>query len=310
MASGVLAVSHAESGELARIASASPQFDAKHLPMKKLTVLALLCFAFVARAEPPASWFKPVDPVRVVGNIYYVGTEELGAYLIADENGLLLLDVPEQRNAELVLRNIRTLGFDPKRLKILLASHAHRDHIGGFADVKEATGAKVYLSAADAELAARGGKGDFAFGDTIPYPPVKADTLVKDGDVVRLGDIAMTAVLTPGHTRGCTTWRTTVVENDKPLDVIFLCSVTAPGYKLVGNEQYPTILDDYRMSFAKLKKLDPDVFLANHGGFFDLTTKLAKSRAGGANPFIARGEFKTYLERAWKDLESAAAKQK
>lgn len=278
--------------------------------MKTLTTLALLCLAMTAHAQAPDSWFKAVEPVRVVGNIYYVGTEELGAYLIADEKGLVLLDVPDARNAKLVLRNIESLGFDPKRVKILLASHAHLDHIGGFAEVQEKTGATIYLSAADAELAARGGKGDFAFGDRFVYPPVEADTIVKDGDVVRLGNIAMTAMLTPGHTRGCTTWRTTVIEEKKPLDVVFLCSVTAPGYKLVGNEAYPTIFDDYRTSIARLRKLDPDVFLGNHAGFFDLNTKLAKAREGGANPFIVRGEFGKYLEKAWKDLETAAAKQR
>lgn len=224
--------------------------------MKKLLV-ALFFVAASAVAQIPPEWTRAVEPVRVVGNIYYVGTEDLGSYVIADQKGLILLDVPMDANAKLILRNIESLGFDPSRVKILLASHAHLDHIGGFAQVKEKTGAKVYLSKADAELASRGGKGDFAFGDTLAYPPVEADHIVTDGEVVTLGNIRMTAILTPGHTRGCTTWRTTVMENDKPLDVVFLCSVTAPGYTLVNNEKYPTILDDYTSSFAKLASSIP-----------------------------------------------------
>ncbi|HEX2060851.1 MAG TPA: subclass B3 metallo-beta-lactamase [Thermoanaerobaculia bacterium] len=266
--------------------------------MKTLALIALL-FAI------PPSWTRPVEPLRIAGNIYYVGTEELGAYLIADDAGLILLDVPMDSNAPLILRNIEKLGFDPKKVRILLGSHAHLDHIGGFAEVKQRTGAKVYLSAPDAELAARGGKGDFAFGDTLAYPPVTADAIVRDGDVIRVGKTAMTAMLTPGHTRGCTTWRTTVVENGKPLDVVFLCSVTAPGYKLVDNEKYPGIFDDYRATFAKLRRLDPDIFLANHADFFDLAGKRAKKK-----PFVNRGEFARHLDKAWKTLEAAEAKQR
>lgn len=273
--------------------------------MKTLATALLLTFAISAHAAIPESWTRAVEPARVVGPIYYVGTEELAAYVIATKEGLILLDAPMDVNAPLILRNVRKLGFDPKKIRILLASHAHLDHIGGFAEVQKRTGAKVYLSAQDADLAARGGRGDFAFGDTIPYPPVRADRIVKDGDVVKLGNVAMTAMLTPGHTRGCTTWRTTVTQDGKPLDVVFLCSVTAPGYKLVDNPRYPNLFDDYRASFTRLRTLDPDVFLSNHAGFFDLADKLA-----GKKPFIARGEFKAYLERAWEELAAEEAKQR
>jgi metallo-beta-lactamase class B len=277
----------------------------------RLVVLLALCWVAVSvRGEYPAAWTKAVEPVRVVGNIYYVGTEDLGAYLLATDEGLVLLDVPMAENVPLIVKNIEKLGFDPKKIRIMIASHAHMDHIGGFAAMKEKTGATVYLSAPDAELAARGGLNDFAFGDTLPYPAVKADRIVKDGDVVRLGSAAMKAMVTPGHTRGCTTWRTTVKENGKPLDVVFLCSVTAPGYTLVNNTKYPTIMDDYRSTFARLRKLQPDVFLSNHGSFFGLTAKLARVKAGGANPFIGRGDWRPYLDRAWKDLESAERKQR
>ncbi|HKR63307.1 MAG TPA: subclass B3 metallo-beta-lactamase [Thermoanaerobaculia bacterium] len=273
-------------------------------------VLLLLAIAAMARAEMPASWTRAAEPARIVGNIYYVGTEELGSYLLVDDAGLVLLDVPLADGAPLVMQSIEKLGFDPKNIRVLLASHAHFDHIGGFAEMQKKTGAKVYLSARDAELAARGGKNDFAFGDRFAYPPVTADHIVKDGEVVRVGNIAMTAMLTPGHTQGCTTWRTSIVEDGKPLDVVFLCSVTAPGYQLVRNEKYPRIFDDYRASFAKLRALDPDVFLSNHAGFYDLMEKLAKKKEGGANPFIVRGELAKYLDNAWSELAAEEKKQR
>jgi metallo-beta-lactamase class B len=217
----------------------------KHMNIRSLFSIAALLFSTnVAAMEIPSSWTRAVEPVRIAGNLYYVGTADLGAYLLVGSEGAILLDAPLEENSALILRNIETLGVDARSVRLLLNSHAHFDHIGGMAAVKAATGGKLYLSAPDAELAAGGGRRDFAFGDSVPYAPLRADAIVADGETIRLGDIAMTAILTPGHTKGCTSWRTTVVEEGKPLDVVFLCSVTAPGYTLVGNEKYPEILDD------------------------------------------------------------------
>ena len=274
-----------------------------------IVLVLLAALAVPGAAQEPASWTRAVEPVRIAGNIYYVGTEELGAYLIATKEGLILLDAPMEQNARAVLAAVRKLGFDPAAIRILLNSHAHYDHIGGMAAIRKATKAKLYLSAAEAELAARGGKKDFAFGDRFPYPPVQADVIVQDGQTVRLGEAAMTAWITPGHTRGCTTWRTKVEEDGKLLDVVFVCSLTAPGYTLVNNERYPEIFDDYRRSFARLRTIDPDVLLANHASFFGLAAKLAARRERGPNPFIVRGELGSLLERSWEALERERAKQ-
>ena len=263
-----------------------------------------------ARAEQPRSWTTPVDPFRVFGNIHYVGTEDLAAYLLVGDDGAILLDAPMEENAALLLRNIEKVGVDPKSIRVLLNTHAHVDHGGALAALQKATGGRVHLSAADAELAARGGRDDFAFGDSLTSPPVVADAIVEDGQVVKVGNVAMTAMITPGHTKGCTTWRTTVMEGGKPLDVVFLCSVSAPGYRLVGNEKYPRILEDYESTFERLGKLRPDVFLSNHGSFFDLTEKRAKLRKGGPNPFIGGDEFLPLLEPFRKQFDAEVAKQK
>lgn len=278
----------------------------------KLRLPALLlvaAFSLPIGAEYPPDWTRAIAPARIAGNIHYVGTADLGAYLISGDDGLVLLDVPMAENVPLILDNIRTLGFDPADIRILLNSHAHFDHAGGMADVKKLTGAKVYLSAADAALAARGGLDDFAFGDRVPYAPFTADAIIRDGEVVRLGKIEMTAILTPGHTKGCTTWKTTAIEDGRELDVVFLCSVTAPGYQLVKNPKYPAIFDDYRASFARLAEVDADVFLANHGSFFGLTARLSSAQEGKANPFVDPGAFHAYLDRAWRDLQAQREKQ-
>jgi metallo-beta-lactamase class B len=249
----------------------------------------------------PASWTTPIEPFNVVGNIYYVGTAELSSWLIVTDEGYILLDAPLDENVPLLLANIESLGFDPKKIAILLNSHAHTDHAGGFAAIKAKTGARLCMSRADAELAARGGKGDFAFGDGATYPPVTTDKFVADGDTVTLGGTTLTAMITPGHTKGNTTWTTRVRDGDRELLVVFAPSLSAPGYRLVDNRAYRNIVEDYRATFERLAKLKPDVFLGTHGSFFDLeTTAAARRRGKGANPFIAParyGEFVSY----WKD---------
>ena len=274
-----------------------------------LTLSVLLAAVVPVKGEYPAAWTQAVEPVRIVGNIYYVGTADLGAYLIAGDEGLILLDAPMEENTELVLSNIRKLGFDPEHIEVLLNSHAHFDHGGGLAEMKRVTGAKLHMSAPDAELAKRGGRDDFAFGDSFPYAPVAPDAIIEDKQTIHLGKLAMTAHITPGHTKGCTTWTTTVAEEGAMQDVVFLCSVSAPGYQLVDNEKYPEIMDDYRQSFARLDKLDADVFLANHGSMFGLTEKLAKVREGAANPFIDESAMDEFLDRAWKALQKQKEKQ-
>ncbi|HEY0141657.1 MAG TPA: subclass B3 metallo-beta-lactamase [Thermoanaerobaculia bacterium] len=276
--------------------------------MKRLLPIVLLASQLLttpATAATPESWTRAVEPVRIAGNLYYVGSEELGAYALVGKEGTILLDAPMEENAEALLASLRKIGVKPKQVRILLNSHAHFDHAGGFAKIKKATKARLYLSPGDAELMARGGRDDFAFGDRFPFPPVKADALLTDNQTIRLGDVSMTALFTPGHTRGCTSWRTTVVENQKPLDVVIVCSLTAPGYQLVKNEKYPEIMEDYRRSIERLRKLDPDIFLSNHASFFDLQ----KKREGQAS-FVQKGELARHLDWAWGRLQEQAQKQR
>lgn len=290
------------------------------MKIQSLLLLALLAVP-AAAIDIPESWTAPVEPFRVAGNIYYVGTAELSSWLIVASEGYILLDAPLEENVPLILGNIEKLGFDPGKIRILLNSHAHLDHAGGLAAIKAKTGARLYLSKADAELAARGGRGDFAFGDDATYPPVTADVILRDGQGVTLGagapgSTTLVAYLTPGHTKGNTTWTTRVREGDRELFVIFAPSLSAPGYTLVGNAAYPQIVDDYRATFERLGNIadpaspTPDVFLSTHGSFFDLEEKAAALRAGATeNPFVAPGKLGEFVEYWRKQFEQSLAKQ-
>lgn len=269
----------------------------------QLFILAMLALlgrapALAQADETWRSWNQPVKPFRVVGNIYYVGASDVTAFLIATPQGHILLDGGFAETAPLIRESLRQLGFKPEEVKILINSHAHSDHAGGLAELKKLTGAQLAASEADAPLLAAGGKGDFSWGDKYTYPPVMADRLLRDGDRVELGGVTMTARLTPGHTKGCTSWTMKVKEDGRELDVVFVGSTTISGHKLVGNINYPGIAEDYARSFALLKTLPCDVFLAPHGSFFALTKKMG--RPPKPNPFVDPQAYRRFIQETEK----------
>lgn len=282
-------------------------------------LMLLLCSVPVSPQSDPTSrsWNQPVKPFRVIGNVWYVGASEITSFLITTPQGHILLDGGFAETAPLIKDNVKKLGFKLEEIKILLNSQAHYDHAGGLAELKELTGARLMASEADAALLANGGKDDFAWGDKYAYRPVKADRLLRDNDTVELGGVTMTARLTPGHTRGCTTWTMKVKEGGQVCDVVFVGSASIPGYKLVGNENYPRIVEDYADTFELMKKLRCDVFLAAHGSFFDLQGKIERLGKGEkANPFIDPKGYrdyvaaaeKTYREQLQKEREAAGSR--
>ncbi|HJU55226.1 MAG TPA: subclass B3 metallo-beta-lactamase [Pyrinomonadaceae bacterium] len=276
-------------------------------------LLTLLCLArAVGQAtEEARSWNQPIEPYRVIGNVYYVGASDITSFLIVTPAGHILLDGGFAETVPLIKRNVERLGFRLEDIKILLNSQAHYDHAGGLAQLKQETGAQLAASEADAALLAAGGRGDFHFGDRLPYEPVKADRLLRDGDQVRLGGVTMTARLTPGHTRGCTTWTMRVKEGRKHYDVVFVGSTTVPGYKLVGNSQYPEIVADYARTFRVMKRLPCDVFLASHGNFYSMREKAELLAQGKRpNPFIDGLGYKRFIAETEKAFREQLRREK
>jgi metallo-beta-lactamase class B len=260
----------------------------------------------LTQAEPVSrSWNQPVEPFRIIRNIYYVGASDITAYLIATPKGHILIDGGFAETAPMILANVKKLGFDPYEIRILLNSHAHYDHAGGLAAIRSETGATFIASEGDVPLLERGGRDDPQFGDAFPFPPITPDKLARDGDRVALGGMILTAHVTPGHTRGCTTWTTTVRERGRAYNVVFVGSPSVPPqYKLAGNPRYPDAIDDYRRTFATLKSLPCDVFLGSHGNFFDLAGKM-KRLGEKPNPFIDAEGYKKFVA----EMEAAFEKK-
>lgn len=250
-----------------------------------------------------AEWNRPAKPFRVIGNIYYVGTDELGAWLIRTNRGLILLDAALEESAPQIERNIQRMGFRVADVRILLNSHAHFDHSGGLARLKRDSGADLVSSEGDRVSLETGTYLGKESVTALDSPPVHVDRIVNDGETITLGDVTMTAHITPGHTRGCTTWTMAVVERGVPHTVIFYCSTTVALNRLVPEPQYPGIVDDYRRSFGQLAQLSADVFLANHKDFFQLWEKRVRMKRGTANPFVDAGELQRFVAQSREEFE-------
>ncbi len=271
---------------------------------------AFMCVTHAAPGVVQQDMNKPQAPFKIIDDIYYVGTNDIGIYLITTPKGSILLDSGFAETLPQLQANVATLGFKLDDVKILLTSQAHFDHVGGMAELKRLTHATLEASAADAKLMADGGRDDFGFYDRFTYTPVRADKVLADGQQVGLGGVTLTAHLTPGHTKGCTTWTMTVEEGGKAYHVVFLCGVTVPGYKLVDNPGYPNIVSDYEHSFVTLKALPCDVFLGAHGSYYGLQSKLARLKADpGSNPLIDPAGYRKYLDDSQQSFAQELARQ-
>jgi metallo-beta-lactamase class B len=269
-------------------------------------------FAGRAAAQSP-DWTEPFPPFHIAGNLYYVGSKGLANYLITTPAGHILINSDLEANVPLIRASVEKLGFKFNDIKILLISHAHWDHNAASALVKQMTGARYMVMDADVAVVESGGKDDFQYGNTPTalYPATKVDRVLHDGDEVKLGDAVLVAHLTPGHTKGCTTWTMKVKENGKEFNVVIVGSPNVnAGYKLVGNALYPRIADDYERMFTVLKSLPVDIFLGAHGAYFDMEAKYARLKPGAPSPFVDPDGYKKLVADKEQAFRTELAKQK
>jgi metallo-beta-lactamase class B len=244
-------------------------------------------------------WTEPFPAFRIAGNLYYVGSKGLANYLITTPAGHILINSDTEANVPLIRASIESLGFKFSDVRILLISHAHWDHCAASATIKRLTGAKYMVMEGDVDVVESGGKTDFQYADdpAAVYPPTKVDRVLHNGDEVKLGDAVLTAHLTPGHTKGCTTWTMKVNDGAKLRDVVIVGSPNVnPGYKLVRNTSYPRITEDFEQTFRVLKSLSCDYFLGAHGSYFDMETKYPQFKAGNSSAFIDPAGYKNFVE--------------
>ena len=280
--------------------------------VSRVFILVLAATGSVFAQANPA-WTEPFPPFRIADNLYYVGSKGLANYLVTTPQGNILINSDLEANVPLIQASIEELGFKFKDTKILLISHAHWDHDAGSAMIKEITGAKYMVMDADVAVVESGGKTDFEYGNspTTLYRPAKVDRVLHDGDEVKLADALLVAHLTPGHTKGCTTWTMQITDLGKAYNVVMLGSPNVnPGYKLVDNKAYPEIAEDYERMWRVLKSLPCDIFLGAHGSYFGLEEKYALMKEGSPNPFVDPSGYKKYIAQKEQDFRTELARQK
>jgi metallo-beta-lactamase class B len=246
-------------------------------------------------ATAGVDWNKPFPAHKIIGNVYFVGSEQLGSFLITTPAGHILINSDYEETVPVIQAAVDKLGFKFTDIKILLGSHAHPDHMTGDALVKQLTGATVMAMEEDVP----------ALTNMRPVgKPHPIDRVLHDGDTVTLGGTTLVAHLTPGHTKGCTTWALKTTENGKTYDVVIVGSVSLNAANLAGTPAYPNIQEDFIKSFRKLRSLPADVFLGSHTGFYRMTEKYARLEKGEPNPFIDPAGYKALIDSAEKAFQT------
>ncbi len=269
-----------------------------------LALSAALLPAPAARAQLDPSWLQPFEPFQIADNLYFVGSRGLSAFLLVGSEGHVLLDTGLEGNVPLVRASIEKLGFELQDVKILISSHAHFDHVAGHAEMQRLTGAQVMALREDAE-ALSAGQDRSALGGP-GWKPVPVARVLEDREVVKLGDLELTAHHTPGHTPGCTTWTTRVPLDGQPREVVFIggTSINA-GVRLLGNTRHADIAEDYGRTFERLRSLPAEIFLAQHPRMFGMERKAERLRAGEKpSPFIDPDGYRAFVafqEKAYRD---------
>jgi metallo-beta-lactamase class B len=273
-----------------------------------LSVL-VACTSKVGAQDP--TWTQPFTPFRIAPDLYYVGSRGLASYLVTTPEGHILINSNLEASVPQIQASVEQLGFRFGDVKVLLISHAHWDHNAGSAIIQQRTGVRYMVMEGDQSVVESGGRTDFQYGNDMTYPAARVDRVLRDGDEVRLGNAVLVARLTPGHTRGCTTWTMKIREGDQERNVVIVGSPNVnPGYRLVNNAAYPNIAADFEKTFEVLKSLPVDYFLGAHGSYYNLEAKYTRMTQGVASPFIDPEGYRAYVENRERAFRAVLARQK
>jgi len=288
--------------------------------MRRLFPLIALFLALGARAEINSEWTTALPPFQIADNLYYVGSQDLAAYLVTTPAGNILINANLESSPPQIRASVEKLGFKWAETKVLLNGQAHFDHMAGAAQILRETGAKNMVMEGDADAVESGGRTDF-FASTRagpPYPRAKVDRILRDGETVELGGVKLTAHKTAGHTRGCTTWTLPVHLPGEPTDrmrnaVIVGGIMFWSDFRLIdgGGEKasYPGIAEDFARTFRVLRSLPCDIFIGAHGSYFDLKSKLPRLEKEGPKVFLDAAGYKEFVAKGQAAFEAALKKE-
>jgi metallo-beta-lactamase class B len=288
--------------------------------MRRLVSIFVLLLAIAANAEIDREWMAPAPPFQIADNLYYVGSQELAAYLVTTRAGNILINANLETAPPQIRAGVEKLGYQWADTKILLNSQAHFDHTAGAARILRETGAKNMVMEGDADVVESGGRTDFLapIGAVPPYPPAKVDRVLHDGDTVELGGVTLTAHKTAGHTRGCTTWTLPVHLPGEPADRLRNAVIVGgvmfwSDFRLIdaGDQKasYPGIAEDFARTFRVLRALPCDIFLGAHGSYFGLQSKLPRLEKEGPQVFLDPAGYKEFVKKAQAAFETALKKE-
>lgn len=267
---------------------------------------------FLATASKMFEWESPAEPFKLVGPIHFVGTKGLAVWLITGSQGHVLLNTAMPGSGPMIEASIRKLGFDPQDIKLILASHAHVDHVGAHAYMRSRIDAQVAIIAGEQALLESGGKTDpfYAEARSFAFEPVAADRVFRDGDTQVLGDVAITPHLTPGHSPATTTWTMQVIDAGRVYQVVFPDGTGVnPGYRLLKSPNYPGIEGDYRDSLHTLERMKPDIWLHSHNVMTGFERKRARMTAAGVSAWVDPEGFRRFVAAQRAAFEAAVERE-
>ena len=251
---------------------------------------------FLSLARKALKWEEPAEPMRIIGPLYFVGTQGLGVFLFTTSEGHILMNTGMPSSGTMIIEAVRKLGLKPEDIKMMINGHAHIDHAGAFAYLKQQFGAQLAVMKDDVTAMESGDRDDFKYGNDFVYPPVKVDRVLRDGDTIRMGDVLLTAYHTPGHTRGATTWIANLVVDGRAYVVAFPDGAGFnPGYRVAKNPSYPGITDDYRRTHHMLEMIKPDIWLAQHNEYYDLEGKRKRAETEGVKAWIDPEGYRRFV---------------
>lgn len=266
--------------------------------MRIWAVACLVAATAILLAGQPEGWSRPYPGHRVIGNLYAVGTYDLGVFLVTSEDGHILINTALEDSVPLIRRNVEDLGFRLQDVKILLTMQAHWDHTAALAEIKELAGAEMWATAGDAPVLEDGGFSDPHFGGKVSFRPVAVDKVVADGEIIRLGQTRLKVVESPGHTAGSVSYTMTVREGGRDYRVVIANMGTINrGKHLVVDPTYPGVAADFAKTFRRQKAMDIDIWVAAHGSQYGMHQKHSPGQPYSPETFVDPEGFRAAVER-------------